>query len=74
MLLAVGIEEDVLLIRNTHLPNWNKGLEQAAVVCDSFTARYLPPGATPLPFSLVAQDCLLDLAALTVAPPPTAGL
>ena len=64
MLAAVGIDPDLLLLRDTHRPRWTRGLDQtAAIICDVLTAkkRTLPAGPRPFVFSLLADSARTEL-------------
>ena len=62
LLIAAGLDSDVLVIRDSRKSNWVKGLDQtAAVICDSLTATTLPKGIRAIPFPLVSEACLNDL-------------
>jgi len=62
MLTAAGFHSDSLVFRDARKPNWRRGLKQtAAVLCDSVTAKELPPGCRPIPFSLLAESSLEEM-------------
>jgi DNA-binding transcriptional regulator YhcF (GntR family) len=62
MLNAAGFHPDSLVLRDAREPNWQRGLKQAAaVVCDSVTAKELPAGCRPIPFSLIAESAIDEL-------------
>ena len=64
MLAAVGIDPDLLVLRDTHRPRWTRGLDQtAAIICDVLTAkkRTLPAGPRPFVFSLLADSARTEL-------------
>ncbi len=62
MLAAAGFDPDSLLLRDARKPNWQRGLEQtAAVVCDSVTAKDLPPRCYAIVFPLLAEPSLEEL-------------
>ena len=62
MLNAAGFHPDSLVLRDVRKPNWQRGLKQtAAVVCDSITAKELPPGCRAIPFSLLAESSIDEL-------------
>jgi DNA-binding transcriptional regulator YhcF (GntR family) len=64
MLAAVGIDPDLLLLRDTHQPRWTRGLDQTtAIICDVLTAkkRTLPAGPRPFVFSLLADSARTEL-------------
>jgi len=50
------------VLSDVRKPNWQRGLKQtAAVVCDSVTAKELPPGCRAIPFSLLAESSIEEL-------------
>jgi len=62
MLLAAGIDEETLMVRDARLPDWQIGLkEAAAIVCDSWTAQSVAAGIHVLRFPLVADASLAEL-------------
>ncbi|HSY37494.1 MAG TPA: GntR family transcriptional regulator [Acidobacteriaceae bacterium] len=62
MLLAAGVDEDALVVRDARLPDWQMGLrEAAAIVCDSWTAQSVAAGVRVLRFPLVADASLAEL-------------
>jgi GntR family transcriptional regulator len=64
MLAAVGVDPDLLVLRDTHRPRWTRGLDQtAAIICDVLTAktRTLPAGPRLFVFSLLADSARAEL-------------
>ncbi len=62
MLSAAGFHPDSLVLRDVRKSNWQRGLKAtAAVVCDSVTAKQLPAGCRPIPFSLLAESSIDEL-------------
>jgi DNA-binding transcriptional regulator YhcF (GntR family) len=62
MLNAAGFHPDSLVFRDARKPDWRRGLKQtAAVLCDSVTAKELPPGCRAIPFSLLAESSIDEL-------------
>lgn len=64
MLAAVGVDPDLLVLRDTHRPRWMRGLDQtAAIICDVLTAktRKLPTGPRPFVYSLLADAARAEL-------------
>ncbi|MGD0647030.1 MAG: GntR family transcriptional regulator [Acidobacteriaceae bacterium] len=62
MLLAAGVDEEALMVRDARLPDWQIGLkEAAAIVCDSWTAQSVAAGIHVLRFPLVADASLAEL-------------
>ena len=62
MLLAAGVDEEALVVRDARLPDWQAVLETAAaIVCDSWTAQSVATGVRVLRFPLVADGSLAEL-------------
>ncbi|HWE83580.1 MAG TPA: GntR family transcriptional regulator [Terracidiphilus sp.] len=64
MLAAAGVDPDLLVVRNSKRPRWQRGLEQTgAILCDAYTAatRKLPKGPRVFVFSLLADAFQLEL-------------
>jgi GntR family transcriptional regulator len=62
MLNATGFHPDTLVFRDPRKSNWQRGLKQtAAVICDSVTAKELPPGCRAIPFSLLSESSIEEL-------------
>ena len=62
MLLAAGVDEEALMVRDARLPDWQMGLEEeAAIVCDSWTAQSIAAGVRVLRFPLVADASLAEV-------------
>ena len=62
ILNAAGFHPDSLIFRDARKANWQRGLQQtAAVVCDSATAKELPPGCRAIPFSLLSEASIAEL-------------
>lgn len=62
VLNAVGFHPDGLVFRDTRKANWQRGLQQTAVVvCDSVTARSLPPSCQAIPFTLLSESSIAEL-------------
>jgi GntR family transcriptional regulator len=58
MLAAAGVDPDLLVVRNSKRPRWQRGLDQTgAIICDAHTAatRELPKGPRVFVFSLLAD-------------------
>jgi len=65
MLLAVGIEEDGLELRDAREIGWDEGLHSALfVIADSLTAQRIPPGCRVMPFRVVAESSMVELQSL----------
>jgi hypothetical protein len=74
MLLAAGLEPEVLVVRDARQAGWASGLETtAAVVCDCATAQRLPRGARALVFRLVAEESIEQLRSLKTGCEPEAA-
>ncbi len=59
MLVAAGLPQESLLVRDASQAGWKRGLEAASgVVCDAVTALELPKGVFPLRFTLLDQTAL----------------
>ncbi len=62
MLQAAGISPDALEFRDARKPHWQRGLQAAsAVVCDTLTARQIPPRILTIVFSLLSDSSLARL-------------
>jgi DNA-binding transcriptional regulator YhcF (GntR family) len=62
MLVAAGLHPDTLLLRDARQPGWRDGLNQVgAIVCDTFTAKILPPKLRIIPFQLLADESIAEL-------------
>lgn len=61
-LLAANIEADTIIIRSTDSPDWQNGVQSAAlVICDSLTAKRFPEDSRVQIFPLIADSSLADL-------------
>lgn len=70
LLLAAGVDEEALILRDARLPNWQLGLEEAAaIVCDTWTAGSVAVGVPVLRFPLVAEASLTELREIESAVP-----
>jgi GntR family transcriptional regulator len=59
MLVAAGLPQESLLVRDAAEAGWRRGMEAASgVVCDAVTALELPKGVFPLRFRLLDQPTL----------------
>jgi GntR family transcriptional regulator len=64
MLAAAGVDPDLLVVRNTARPRWQRGLEYTgAIICDMHVAatRELPKGPRVFVFSLLADAFRVEL-------------
>ena len=70
MLAAVGVDPDLLVVRNPRRPRWQRGLEQTeGIICDVLTAatKQLPKGPRIFVFSVLADAAREDLRQLSEA-------
>jgi DNA-binding transcriptional regulator YhcF (GntR family) len=64
MLVAAGVDPDLLVIRNAGRPRWVRGLDQTgAIICDALTATSgkLPKGPRVFIFPLLADSARSEL-------------
>ena len=64
MLVAAGVEPDMLVLRNTGRPRWVRGLDQTgSIICDARTAQTakLPQGPRVFVFPLLADAARSEL-------------
>ncbi|HEX9962191.1 MAG TPA: hypothetical protein VGB00_14760, partial [Pyrinomonadaceae bacterium] len=62
MLVAVGIGEENLVVRNAGEPDWKKGLDSCKfVIADSLTAKHLPDDVDKRVFQMISQESLAEL-------------
>lgn len=64
MLIAAGMAEESLVLRDARRPRWNRGLEQmTAILCDSYTAESakLPGRVHAIVFALLADSARAEL-------------
>jgi GntR family transcriptional regulator len=64
MLAAAGVDPELLVVRNTKRPRWQRGLDQTgAIICDAHTVatRELPKGPRIFLFSVLADAFQLEL-------------
>jgi GntR family transcriptional regulator len=65
MLVAAGLPDDTLLVRDANEPGWERGLEETVgVVVDSVTERELPAGVHPMRFTLLEAEGMAHLRAM----------
>jgi DNA-binding transcriptional regulator YhcF (GntR family) len=65
LLIAVGLRPESLLVRDTALPGWKRGLEATSgVVCDALTAQQLPKGCFAMVFRLLSDEAFTQLRTL----------
>lgn len=64
ILIAAGVEADCLILKDTKLKNWRRGLENAAlVICDSLTAAKFSDKQNLRVFPLISEQSLAELGA-----------
>lgn len=71
MLVAAGLQPDVLIFRDARARNWRRGLEQVtAVLCDSYTAKSasFPEKPFQIVFPLLADSAAAELRRYTQEP------
>jgi DNA-binding transcriptional regulator YhcF (GntR family) len=62
MLVAVGIGEENLVVRNTGGADWKKGLDSCKfVITDSLTAKHLPDDVDKRVFQMISRESLAEL-------------
>lgn len=62
MLVAVGIGEENLVVRNANEPDWKKGLDSCRfVITDSLTARNLPDDIDRRVFQMISPESIAEL-------------
>jgi DNA-binding transcriptional regulator YhcF (GntR family) len=62
VLNAAGFHPDSLIFRDARKANWQRGLQQTAIVaCDTLTAKELPAGCRALPFPLLSETSITEL-------------
>lgn len=62
MLVAVGIHEENLVVRNANEKDWRKGLDSCRfVITDSLTAKHLPNEADKRVFQLISPESIAEL-------------
>ena len=62
MLVAAGVENERVILRDAREKGWLRGMEQAvAVVCDVVTAEDLPRKIRAIPFRLLAESSITEL-------------
>lgn len=65
MLLAAGIENEQIVLRDTRETNWQKGLSECAfVIADSFTETQLPESMDVRVFRLISDASIAELEGL----------
>jgi len=65
MIVAAGLAQENLLVRDATRPGWKRGLETTAgVICDVVVAQELPQRCFPLVFRLLSEASLAQLRAM----------
>ena len=68
MIVAAGMAQENLLVRDATRPGWKLGLEATAgVICDVVVAQELPQRCFPMVFRLLSDASLSDLRAMETA-------
>ena len=64
MLVAAGLNSDMLIFRDVRKPLWTRGLEQTtAIICDAYTATVpaFPTKPSAMIFPLLADSAQVEL-------------
>ncbi len=70
MVIAAGLAQENLLVRDATLPGWKRGLESTTgVICDVVVAQELPKRCFPMVFRLLSEASLIQLRAMETALP-----
>ncbi len=65
MIVAAGLAQENLVVRNATHPGWKRGLEATTgVICDIVTAQELPKRCFPMVFRLLDETSLAELRAM----------
>ena len=68
MIMAAGLAQENLLVRDATRPGWKRGLEATTgVICDVVVAQELPQRCFPLVFRLLSDASLSQLRAMETA-------
>jgi DNA-binding transcriptional regulator YhcF (GntR family) len=68
MIVAAGLAQENLLVRDATRPGWKRGLETTTgVICDVVTAQELPQHCFPIVFRLLSDASFEQLRAIEVA-------
>jgi GntR family transcriptional regulator len=76
MIVAAGLAQENLLVRDATRPGWKRGLEATTgVICDIVTAQELPKSCFPLVFRLLNEASFAELRAMetTLSEKPSAS-
>jgi GntR family transcriptional regulator len=74
MIMAAGLSQENLLVRDATRPGWKRGLDATSgVICDVVVAQELPKRCFPIVFRLISEPAFAELRAseaeLSSAPP-----
>ena len=65
LIVAAGLAQENLLVRDATRPGWKRGLEATTgVICDAVVAQQLPQRCFPIVFRLLSETSLAQLGAL----------
>ncbi len=65
MIMAAGLAQENLLVRDATRPGWKRGLEATTgVICDVVVAQELPKRCFPIVFRLLSESAFAELRAL----------
>jgi hypothetical protein len=68
MVMAAGLAQENLLVRDATRPGWKRGLEATTgVICDVVVAQELPQRCFPMVFRLLDEASLAQLRAMESA-------
>jgi GntR family transcriptional regulator len=68
MIVAAGLAQENLLVRDATRPGWKRGLKATtAVICDVVVAQQLPQRCFPIVFRLLSEASLAQLRAMETA-------
>jgi DNA-binding transcriptional regulator YhcF (GntR family) len=68
MIVAAGLAQENLLVRDATRPGWKRGLEATTgVICDVVTAQELPQRCFPMVFRVLSEASLAQLRAMETA-------
>ncbi len=68
MIMAAGLAQENLLVRDATSPGWKRGLEATTgVICDVVTAQELPQRCFPMVFRVLSEASIAELRAMETA-------
>jgi DNA-binding transcriptional regulator YhcF (GntR family) len=68
MIVAAGLAQENLLVRDAARPGWKRGLEATTgVICDVVTAQELPKRCFPMVFRVLSEASIAQLRAMETA-------